>query len=167
MTSSDQVVSIHLLRHADAGDPETWQGDDAVRPLSPKGVRQAERLGRHLVAAGFEPDVVLTSPKLRALQTAEIVGRALGIEPRTEEQLAGAPGLRELARILADGGSPRRPVLVGHDPEFSEMLAELTVSPSLRMKKGALARVDVRGHIGAGTGELRWLLPPDLLPRGS
>ena len=165
MTNANQAMSLHLLRHADAGDPEAWQGDDTARPLSGKGVRQAERLARHLAAVGFEPDAILTSPKIRAVQTAEIVGRALGVEPRTDERLMGAPGLREVAAILADAGSPRRPVLVGHDPEFSEMLAELCGASSVPMKKGALARVDLRGPLAAGTGELRWLLPPDLLPR--
>jgi phosphohistidine phosphatase len=158
-------VSLHLLRHADAGDPEKWQGDDAARPLSEKGVRQAERLGRHLARVGFEPDAILSSPKVRALQTAEIVGRALGASVTADDRLAGSLDPGSIDGLLRDAGSPRRPVLVGHDPDFSELLADLTGAPNLTMKKGALARVDLGDGIRPGGGVLRWLLPPDLLPR--
>jgi phosphohistidine phosphatase len=158
-------VSLHLLRHADAGDPEAWHGDDAARPLSEKGVRQAERLGRHLAAIGFEPDSILSSPKIRARQTADIVGRAVGREVTLEDRLAGAVRPDLVAAILRDASGPNAPVLVGHDPDFSELLAELTGAPNLTMKKGALARIDLPAGVRPGSGVLRWLLPPDLLPR--
>ena len=63
---------LHLLRHADAGDPEAWTGPDAVRPLSDKGRKQSKRLGDHLASIGFTADAIITSPKIRAEQTAEI-----------------------------------------------------------------------------------------------
>lgn len=160
-----ESVSLHLLRHADAGDPEKWQGDDAARPLSEKGVRQAERLGRHLAKVGFEPDAILSSPKARALQTAEIVGRALGVAATVDDRLAGSLNPAAVAALLRDAGGPGKPVLVGHDPDFSELLAELTGAPDLTMKKGAIARVDLAEGVRAGGGVLRWLLPPDLVPR--
>jgi phosphohistidine phosphatase len=162
---TDRAVSLHLLRHADASDPEKWQGDDAARPLSEKGVRQAERLGRHLATVGFEPDAILSSPNVRALQTAEIVGRALGVSATVDDRLAGSLDPAGVAALLRDAGEPRRPVIVGHDPDFSELLAELTGAPDLAMKKGALARVDLAEGVRPGSGVLRWLLPPDLLPR--
>jgi phosphohistidine phosphatase len=160
-----ESVSLHLLRHADAGDPEKWQGDDAARPLSEKGVRQAERLGRHLAKVGFEPDAILSSPKARAQQTAEIVGRALGVSATVDDRLAGSLNPAAVAALLRDAGGPGKPVLVGHDPDFSELLAELTGAPDLTMKKGAIARVDLAEGVRAGGGALRWLLPPDLVPR--
>lgn len=158
-------VSLHLLRHADAGDPEGWQGDDAARPLSDKGVHQAEALGRHLARVGFEPDAILTSPKLRALQTAQIVGQALKLDVKVDDRLAGSLDPGRLTALLRDAGGPRRPVIVGHDPDFSELLSELTGAPNVSMKKGALARVDLGDGVRPGSGVLRWLLPPDLLPR--
>jgi phosphohistidine phosphatase len=163
MTDYDKV-QLHILRHADAGDPEKWQGDDASRPLSEKGVRQAERLGRHLALVRFETDAILSSPKLRALQTAEVVGRALGVAVTADDRLAGSLDPRRIGAILQDAGRPRKPVLVGHDPDFSELLAELVGAPRLSMKKGAIARVDLAEGIQAGSGVLRWLLPPDLVP---
>jgi phosphohistidine phosphatase len=162
MTDPDKL-SLHLLRHADAGDPEAWQGDDAARPLSEKGVRQAEALGRHLALVEFETDAILSSPRLRALQTAQILGKALGLKPTIDERLGGSLDLRLVAAMLQDAGGPANPVLVGHDPDFSELLAELTGAPRMSMKKGAIARVDVRGGVRSGSGVLRWLLPPDLV----
>lgn len=159
-----RLVQLHLLRHADAGDPGVWLGDDSLRPLSEKGLRQAERLGRHLAALGFEPDAILSSPKVRAAQTAEIVGRALGVEVRLEDRLGGSVTLGVLGVLLAEVPG-RTVVLVGHDPDFSELLATLTGAGDVPMKKGALARVDLPDGSATGAGVLRWLLPPDLIPR--
>lgn len=155
---------LHLLRHAHAGDAEAWEGDDASRPLTDKGRQQAERLALHLSLAGFEPDAIVSSPKLRALETAELVAAALGVEVRTDDRLAGPLDPGVLEAVLRDAGDPQRPVLVGHDPDLSELLRELTGAPRGEMKKGALARIELRGGVAAGGGTLRWLLPPDLLP---
>src|SRR5919108_3886260 len=125
MTESGQPVALHLLRHAHAGDAETWDGDDDVRPLSEKGVRQAERLGLHLALAGFKPDLILTSPKLRASQTADLVGAAIGKPVTIDERLGRPFGLSALAKLLGDYATARQPVLVGHDPDFSELLTML------------------------------------------
>ena len=165
MAEFAQPIALHLLRHAHAGDAETWEGDDDVRPLSDKGVRQAERLGLHLALAGFEPDIILTSPKLRASQTADLVGAAIGKPVTIDERLGRPFGLGPLGKLLADHNGQRRLVLVGHDPDFSELLATLTGAPSMPMKKGALARVDLVIGVEPGGGVLRWLIPPDALPR--
>ena len=114
-------VQLHLLRHAHAGDPEGWTGPDAARPLSAKGEQQAERLGRFLADAGFKADSIITSPKIRAAQTAEIVAEALGCEVREDERLARDFDLVTIEAILFDAGEPVKPVLVGHDPDFSEV----------------------------------------------
>jgi phosphohistidine phosphatase SixA len=159
-------LELHLLRHADAGDPEAWTGDDDVRPLSDKGIGQAERLGRHLARVGFEPDAIITSPRLRARQTADLVAAALGADVSVSDGLAGSLTVAAVGAILRDAGDPRRPVLVGHDPDFSDLVMSLTGVRAIQMKKGALARIDLAGGLGSGDAVLRWLLPPDLLPRG-
>jgi phosphohistidine phosphatase SixA len=165
MTEFAQPVALYLLRHAHAGDAETWDGDDDVRPLSDKGVRQSERLGLHLALAGFAPDIILSSPKLRASQTADIVGAAIGKPVTIDERLGRPFGLGSLGKLLSDHRSPKQPVLVGHDPDFSELLTTLTAARTLPMKKGALARVDLVIGVEPGGGVLRWLIPPDALPR--
>ncbi|HEX2755154.1 MAG TPA: histidine phosphatase family protein [Candidatus Limnocylindrales bacterium] len=158
-------LQLHLLRHADAGDPAGWAGDDALRPLSEKGELQAERLGSFLAEIGFQSDAIVSSPKVRARRTAEIVGGAIGVGVQLDERLAGGFDPETLDAILADAGNPGRPVVVGHDPDFSQVLGWLADADGLTMKKGAFARVDVRGVVADGRGTLRWLVPPDLLDR--
>jgi phosphohistidine phosphatase SixA len=156
------MTALHLLRHAHAGDPEAWDGPDASRPLSDKGRAQSERLGR-LLADRFRPDLLLTSPKLRAFQTAEIVADRLGLLVVVEDRLGGPLDEVRLEAILADHGDPSRPLLVGHDPDFTELVESLSGAPNMPMRKGALARIDVERPLRSGGGILRWLVPPDLL----
>jgi phosphohistidine phosphatase len=160
------VTELYFLRHAHAGDPMAWDGPDEARPLSPKGERQADRLGLFLVSVRFTPDVFITSPKLRASQTADIVAAHLGASVEIDDRLAVGFGADTLEAILRDNGDPLRPVVVGHDPDFSSMVAALCGAPDIPMKKGALARVDIERPLRTGSGTLRWLVPPDLLTYG-
>jgi phosphohistidine phosphatase len=162
MSRPPQPVELYVLRHAHAGDSTTWEGDDAMRPLTEKGRRLAERLGRLLAAAGVVPDAVLTSPLVRARETAEIVADLLGARAKVEPRLGEMVDLDGLEQILEDAGSPGRPLVVGHDPDFSELVSELVGAP-IAMRKGSLARVDVERPLEPAAGELRWLVPPDLL----
>ena len=161
------MIALHLLRHAHAGDATRWSGDDDERPLSEKGIRQSERLGRLLRDLDDAPDLFFTSPRLRASQTAEIVARALGVRVIVEPRLAGMLDAGVVSEILRSVDRVDRPCLVGHDPDFSELLGELIGLHAIPMRKGALARVDVADrHVTPGHGQLRYLLPPDLLPPG-
>ena len=156
---------LHLLRHAHAGDPFTFKGPDAERPLTEKGQGQARRLGRFLADRRFVTDLVLTSPKVRARETAEIVAGHLAMPVVVDERLGGGLDLAALEQLLRDQHDPVRPILVGHDPDFSELLGELLGIPPVPMRKGALARVDVSGRtVVAGRGLLRYLLPPEVVP---
>lgn len=159
-------IHLHLLRHAHAGDPAKWDRPDDERPLSARGTRQAGLLAELLARGGFTTDAIVTSPMLRAEQTARIVAEALGVGVRVDDRLASGFDLTDLATLLEDLDRPSSPVLVGHDPDFSEILSELVGVP-LALRKGALARIDVVTPIEAGVGVLRWLIPPDALsPRG-
>ena len=157
-----RVVRIHLLRHAHAGDAFEWIGDDDLRPLTRKGRKQSERLGAFLEAHGIRPDVSVSSPLVRARQTAEIVAEALGMTIRTDRRLGSGFGQRELWAVLDEAGG-REVMLVGHDPDFSSLLSYLLDAAGVHMRKGALATVDLQTRLGDGEGELRWLVPPDLL----
>jgi phosphohistidine phosphatase len=159
-------IELYLLRHADAGDSGAWDRPDAERPLSPKGHRQAERMGRHLASLGLEPDAIVTSPKVRAAQTAAAVGDALGRPVTEDPRLGAAFEVGDLEAILRDVGEPRRAILVGHDPDFSEVLAALVGAVAIPMRKGTLARVDIVPPIEPGRGALRWLIPPDAVTGG-
>jgi phosphohistidine phosphatase len=136
---------LWLLRHAEAarGLP------DDERPLTEEGMRQADAVGRALARLGTNIDVCLTSPKLRAVQTAQRVCEPLGLDVRVEPALSGEPfDVEELIAGLGDV------LLVGHDPSFSLLLHDLT-GVQARMRKGGLA--------GVSEGELVSLLRPSEL----
>ena len=160
-----RTVELYLLRHAHAGDALKWRGPDERRPLSGKGEAQVERLAKLLKNNGFSPEAVISSPKLRAVETAEPVAVALGLELRVDARLGQPLGLDELEAVLDDAGKPARVVLVGHDPDFSALVAVLCHVPSVPVRKGALVRIDSERPLCPGCGTLRWLVPPELLPR--
>jgi phosphohistidine phosphatase len=124
---------IYLLRHADA---EHGDGDDAARRLTEKGERQAEAAGKALAKLGAEIDACLTSPRARALDTARIACRALGIQPEVSEELRGGPF--DATALAAGRGDV---LLVGHEPDFSGEVARLT-GAQVKLKKGGLAIVE-------------------------
>ena len=156
------MTDLYLLRHAHAGNPDAWTGDDAERPLSAKGRGQADRLARYLASIELKLDAIVTSPKVRARQTAEPVAAALGVKYITDARLAGHLDEEVLEAIVKDAGGDRV-LLVGHDPDFSELAASLSGSQDLPLKKGALARFESSGPLRPSGAALRWLVPPDLL----
>jgi phosphohistidine phosphatase len=129
---------IWLLRHGDAQDGSP----DAERPLTDKGRDQSRAAGAALRGLGVEIEACLTSPKVRAADTARIACAELGdIEPQLEPKLAGGPFDAEaLAAGLGDDV-----LLVGHDPDFSSAVHSLT-GAQVRMKKGGVAGID-RGEL--------------------
>ncbi len=133
---------LWLLRHAEAADGSP----DDQRPLTEKGVKQAEAAGRALARLGCTVEVCLTSPKLRAVQTAERVTDYLGVPITVEPALAGEPF--DVQELTAGLGSV---LLIGHDPSFSLTLHSLT-GVQARMHKGGLA--------GVAKGELVVLMRP-------
>ena len=155
-------LELYFLRHADAGDPMTWAGDDADRPLSKKGRRQAKRLARVLADLNFRADAVLTSPRLRSADTARIVAKAIGKKAHADDRLGIDFGEETLAGLVAEWDADvRKVLLVGHDPDFTHLVSWL-VGASITMRKGALARLDLADRtVSAGHASLRWLLPPD------
>jgi phosphohistidine phosphatase len=156
-------MHLQLLRHADAGDPMAWTGPDAARPLSKKGRDQSERLGRFLAGTRFRPELFITSPKVRAVETAEIVAKLLDVSVAVDDRLAGPLDLPAIDGIIDSHGHPEQPVLVGHDPDFSELVAVLCGAAGVPMRKGALVRIEVARPIAPGAATLRWMIPPDLL----
>jgi phosphohistidine phosphatase len=136
---------LWLLRHAEAEDGLP----DDQRPLTERGAMQADAAGRALAVLEVHLDACLSSPKLRAVQTAERACEPLGVAVSIEPALSGEPfDVRELTAGLGDV------LLVGHDPSFSLLLHDLTGAQS-RMKKGGLA--------GISKGELVTLLRPSEL----
>jgi phosphohistidine phosphatase len=130
---------IYLLRH---GTAERSDEDDAARRLTAEGKRQSEAAGRALAALGAPIEACLTSPKLRASETAELACAALGIQAEVVEALAG--GAFDSLELAAGHGEA---MLVGHEPDFSNEVARLTGAKA-KLRKGGLAVVD-RGALVA------------------
>jgi phosphohistidine phosphatase len=133
---------LWLLRHAEACDGIP----DDERPLTERGIHQADAAGLALARLGTHIDVCLSSPKLRAVQTAERACEPLGVEVTVEPTLSGEP--IDVYALTAGLGDV---MLVGHDPSFSLLVHDLTGAQA-RMKKGGLA--------GIAKGELVTLLRP-------
>jgi len=127
------ATMIWLLRHGDAEDSDD---EDAARRLTAKGERQARAAGRALITLGVELDACLTSPKLRALDTARIACEAYEIEPQESRALAG--GDFDLSGLAAGRGEV---LLVGHEPDFSRALQAAT-GARCELKKGGLAAIE-------------------------
>jgi phosphohistidine phosphatase len=136
---------LWLLRHAEAADGLP----DDERPLTDRGSRQAADAGAALAHLDVHIDVCLSSPKLRALQTAQLACEPLGVQVTVEPALGGEPF--DVQGLIAGLGDV---LLVGHDPSFSLTLHDLT-GVQARMRKGGLA--------GISKGELVTLLRPSEL----
>lgn len=124
---------IFLLRH---GEAEDGNGDDAGRRLTEKGEQQADAAGRALLALGAEIDACLTSPKVRATETARLTCQVLGLQAEVAEELRGGP-----FDSLALAVSRNNVLLVGHEPDFSAEVARLT-GANVKLRKGGLAVVE-------------------------
>jgi phosphohistidine phosphatase len=125
---------IWLLRHGDAEDGEGKP--DAERELTKKGERQARDAGRALKELDVEIDVCLTSPKVRARQTAELACKELGAKVEDDERLSG--GDFDPLELAAGRGDV---MMVGHEPDFSGAVA-LATGSRVKMKKGGIAAID-------------------------
>jgi phosphohistidine phosphatase len=124
---------IYLLRH---GDAEEGFGDDAARRLTLKGERQSRAAGQALATLATAPDACLTSPKVRAADTAKLACEALELEPEISEELRG--GHFHSTSLAAGRGDV---LLVGHEPDFSTEVARLT-GANVKLRKGGLAVID-------------------------
>jgi phosphohistidine phosphatase len=125
---------IYLLRHGDAEDGEGKP--DEARELTDKGRRQSEAAGKALAALKVELDTCLSSPRVRARETARLACEPLGLEVQEADELAG--GSFDAKELTVGQGDV---LLVGHEPDFSNEIARLT-GAQVKLRKGGLAAVD-------------------------
>jgi phosphohistidine phosphatase len=161
-------VDLYLIRHADAAPlGEAGITTDEARPLTHKGEEQAKRLGSGLPTKGVRLGIILTSPLLRARQTAE---RMLQQWPtpapdlRVCEELAPGVKRRKLSRRLEELGSDRA-ALVGHEPDLSRYAAWLIGSKKaqLDLAKAGVAHLICEPGPDKGKGVLAWIVTPEWL----
>ena len=165
-------MQIHLLRHAIAAPRNAGQwADDRERPLTREGRRRMERAARGLRALGVRIDLVLTSPLVRARDTARIVVEAFRPQPslRGFRPLAPGGGIGGVLAGLASLPRDASVLLVGHEPDLSRLAAALLLEDhgdlAIEFKKGGLCRIDFDGAPRAGGGRLVLHLTPRILRR--
>jgi phosphohistidine phosphatase len=133
-------VRLCFLRHGPAGDPSDWDGADEERPLTEHGRAVVHDVARLMTGRGIAFDAVLTSPYLRAAQTAAIVAEETGVrDVSADPRLAPGFGSRDLDELISENSAKSSLLVVGHEPDMSEAICRLAGGGRVRMKKAALA----------------------------
>jgi phosphohistidine phosphatase len=149
-----KVMKFYLLRHGKADWPE-WDRPDDERPLTEEGKKEVAAVARLLRRLEIAP-VILTSPLPRASQTAEIAGKHLEVKVHTEPLLRPGFDAAKLKKLLKNF-SGKSLMVVGHEPDFTRTIFQLTGGQT-KMSKAGVALIELERD--AMKGELRWLVPP-------
>jgi phosphohistidine phosphatase len=130
-------MRLYLVRHAKAvaGEP------DELRQLTDAGRETARALGKQLAADGVQPDVVISSPLLRARETAAEIAKAVGAEAETDERLAPGADADDVLAVVAGRGETV--LVVGHQPDVGRVAAALGDGPEPAFPPGGVAVVEV------------------------
>jgi phosphohistidine phosphatase len=160
-------MELFFVRHGAAVGTSVWSGDDASRPLTKSGRKRFLAATRAVArCAAPPPDRIVSSPLVRAVQTAEILAEAFGgVTVIEDEKLDPEFNLEALTAVLAEQADASVLAIVGHNPSFSEVLSTVTGARDLEMAKGAIAlvRIDDRDK---PKGQLVWLAPTSLFADG-
>ena len=130
-------VQLVIVRHAEAAAGEP----DELRPLTPEGRESARALGEQLAAEGVRPDAVLSSPLLRARETAQELARPAGLEAEPDERLAPGATAESVKAAAAEHGETV--VVVAHQPDCSKIAAALTGGPEPAFAPCAMLTVEI------------------------
>jgi phosphohistidine phosphatase len=156
---------IYFLRHASAGQPLSSAKKDEKRGLDQDGIEQCGYIGRALAALGVQVDMIVSSPLKRSTQTAALVGNEMGHEGKLvlENALRPEAGFSDFQKMLQKYARQDSLLLVGHNPNLREFLGRLIsergCEATIELKKGAVAKVEMRRSFGS----LSWCLTPRIL----
>lgn len=148
-------MRLYFLRH---GIAENLATSDFERELTKRGRRRVATSAKVMKGLGIAPRQIFSSPRLRARQTAEIVADALGMTVTISEAVNFGFDLRDLRRLTQDCSADDELMFVGHNPDMSLLVSEIS-GVDASIKKGGLARIDVIGS-RVDEGELVWLIAP-------
>ena len=148
-------MQLYFLRHGEADWPG-WTKPDDERPLTDFGKKEARQVAKFLNRLNVKPDLIVSSPLPRALQTAEVAAEQLKTKLRQDEALEPGFGISELSEVLKRHPS-KVLMLVGHEPDFSSVISALT-GGFVKMSKAGVALIDIDPE--TEKGRLLWLFPP-------
>jgi phosphohistidine phosphatase len=156
-------MEFYFLRHGAAVARGEWDGDDSLRPLTDSGREQVARMAELLARMTPSIDAVVTSPYLRAAETAEIAAQHLDLGDTvvSDERLSPGFDAGRLAKLVKQSPEANALLLVGHEPDFSTTIRELT-GARVVFKKGALAMVETPDD-AFKKASLVWLLQPGIV----
>lgn len=160
------TLELYLVRHAIAAERGDEYPDDSKRPLTSQGISRFRKEAAALDAVGMSVALILTSPLVRARQTADILSESLEGKPTvaTTDSLSPAGTAAAVVQDVARHAKKGHIALVGHEPNIGELAARLIGARSaLEFKKGAACRIDFDVLPPKGTGRLRWFLTPRML----
>lgn len=152
-------MRLYFFRHGMAQAHDDPNLEDHLRQLTDEGIIRTRRAARVLRMLDMNVERLYSSPLIRARQTADILGQSLGVAVQVREELSPGFSLPALDSLTHDLGPDDEVLLVGHEPDFSELVAELTGGCQVEIKKGGLARVDVDLYHPL-RGVLIWLIAP-------
>lgn len=165
-------MDLFVLRHGIAADRTSPAfTHDQDRPLTSEGQEKMEAISRALKKLGLEFDLLLSSPFVRARQTAEIVARTLDLAKRlrfTDNLAVGSSPRTLLQELIALRPPPKSLLLVGHEPFLSSLVSLLAAGREdldLVLKKGGLCKLSVERLVAGRCAALEWLLTPRHLIR--
>jgi len=160
------MLEVYLIRHGVAEERgEDWP-DDSKRPLTPEGISRLQKSARGLNAIGVTFDQIVSSPLVRARQTADVFSQDLKSKPpiATSDALAPAGAPPAVIQEITKHVRKARVALVGHEPNLGELAALLIGARTpLEFKKGGICRIDLAMLPPKGGGMLRWFLTPKML----
>jgi len=153
---------LYFLRHGRA--EQHSNGPDSERRLTKKGTHELQGAASLWRRLKLRPDVILTSPLVRAVETAEIARDALGLKKEAEADDRLRPGATwdSLAQAMADRHQAARVLFVRHNPDFESAIELLSGAAAIRLRPGGVACLEFPGVPEPGRGEIAWLLDPDL-----
>lgn len=167
-TKEIQGYQLYVMRHGIAavrGDPNF--PDDSMRPLTPEGKKKLKGIARGLFRLGLCVDSIVSSPLVRASETAAIVAEILapGITVESSDFLRPGGSLQALLTALGKRKDHRSVLVVGHEPDLSDGVARLigNARASFQFKKGGCCRIDFEKFPPRPPGKLVWWLTPRVM----
>ncbi len=160
-------MQMYLVRHGDAIDQmDPAVTSDGMRWLTDEGREETRWLAEIMRNLGVKPQLMLSSPLVRARQTGEIIAEVLGFtgEIQLTDDLIYGGAFSGILQTIANHGVPKQVILTGHMPSMGELagwLAWNTRTSALRMRTAQVCRVDMPDdRLAPGEGDIRWTLPP-------
>lgn len=150
--------NIFVLRHGVAED-YSLVGDDFNRKLTDDGIKKTKRLSQFFNGLKEDLDIVLTSPYVRAKETAELFIENIAPKPKLEvaDFMSVGASSREIAQGLLPYNNYKKVVVVGHEPDLGLFIGDVIDADGIRVKKGALAKINLFNSIEL-SGELEWMI---------